>query len=105
MKSVRDRALDAAEDRVLDALLPPARPVGFNAEPEPAQDPPPAEIPQEAARGRTRRQEIEIEVAAPSMQAEIFAPPGMEELTQQIQGMFQNTGGGKSSASCRSARP
>ncbi len=57
MKSVRDRALDAAEDRVLDALLPPARAVGFNAEPEPAQDSiHPAEIPQEAARGRTRRQ-------------------------------------------------
>ena len=39
--------------------------------------------------------EIDIEVAAPGMQAEIFAPPGMEELTQQIQGMFQNIGGGK----------
>ena len=96
MKSVRDRALDAAEDRVLDALLPPARPVGFNAEPEPAQD--------SATRQKFRKKlregalddkEIEIEVAAPSMSAEIFAPPGMEELTQQIQGMFQNLGGGK----------
>jgi ATP-dependent HslUV protease ATP-binding subunit HslU len=38
---------------------------------------------------------VDIEVAAPSMQAEIFAPPGMEELTQQIQGMFQNLGGGR----------
>jgi len=42
--------------------------------------------------------EIEIEVAMPGMQAEIFAPPGMEELTQQIQGMFQNIGGGKKKA-------
>ena len=39
--------------------------------------------------------EIEIELAAPSMSAEIFAPPGMEELTNQIQGMFQNMGGGR----------
>ncbi len=41
------------------------------------------------------RHPIQRHVAAPSMQAEIFAPPGMEELTQQIQGMFQNLGGGK----------
>jgi ATP-dependent HslUV protease ATP-binding subunit HslU len=40
--------------------------------------------------GELDDKEIEIEVAAPAMQAEIFAPPGMEELTQQIQGMFQN---------------
>ncbi len=45
--------------------------------------------------GELDDKEIEIEVAAPNMQAEIFAPPGMEELTQQIQGMFQNIGGGK----------
>ncbi|MDX9884178.1 ATP-dependent protease ATPase subunit HslU [Thauera sp.] len=96
MKSVRDRALDAAEDRVLDALLPPARPVGFNAEPEPAQD----SATRQKFRKRLREgelddKEIEIEVSTPSMSAEIFAPPGMEELTQQIQGMFQNLGGGK----------
>ena len=47
--------------------------------------------------GELDDKEIDIEVAAPSMQAEIFAPPGMEELTQQIQGMFQNMGGGKRS--------
>ncbi|WEN43529.1 ATP-dependent protease ATPase subunit HslU [Thauera sp. GDN1] len=96
MKSVRDRALDAAEDRVLDALLPPARPVGFNAEPEPAQDSATRQKFRKKLReGELDDKEIEIEVAAPSMQAEIFAPPGMEELTQQIQGMFQNLGGGK----------
>ena len=96
MKSVRDRALDAAEDRVLDALLPPARPVGFNAEPEPAQDSSTRQKFRKKLReGDLDDKEIEIEVAAPSMQAEIFAPPGMEELTQQIQGMFQNLGGGK----------
>ena len=96
MKSVRDRALDAAEDRVLDALLPPARPVGFNAEPEPAQDSSTRQKFRKKLReGELDDKEIEIEVAAPSMSAEIFAPPGMEELTQQIQGMFQNIGGGK----------
>ena len=45
--------------------------------------------------GELDDKEIEVEVAAPSMQAEIFAPPGMEELTAQIQGMFQNMGGGR----------
>jgi ATP-dependent HslUV protease ATP-binding subunit HslU len=96
MKSVRDRALDAAEDRVLDALLPPARPVAFNAEPEPAPDSATRQKFRKKLReGELDDKEIEIEIAAPSMSAEIFAPPGMEELTQQIQGMFQNLGGGK----------
>jgi len=96
MKRVRDRALDAAEDRVLDALLPSARAVGFNAEPEPAQDSATRQKFRKKLReGELDDKEIDIEVAAPSMQAEIFAPPGMEELTQQIQGMFQNLGGGR----------
>ncbi|ENO89674.1 ATP-dependent protease ATPase subunit HslU [Thauera linaloolentis] len=96
MKRVRDRALDAAEDRVLDTLLPPARGVGFNAEPEPAQDSATRQKFRKKLReGELDDKEIDIEVAAPSMQAEIFAPPGMEELTQQIQGMFQNLGSGR----------
>jgi ATP-dependent HslUV protease ATP-binding subunit HslU len=95
MKTVRDRALDAAEDRVLDALLPPARTVGLG-EPQPVED--------GATRQKFRKKlregdlddkEIEIEVASPSASMEIFAPPGMEELTQQLQGMFQNLGGGR----------
>ena len=96
MRAVRDRALDAAEDRVLDALLPPARPVGFSAEAEPAQDSSTRQKFRKKLReGELDDKEIEIEVAAPAMHAEIFAPPGMEELTQQIQGMFQNMGGGR----------
>ncbi|NLF55723.1 MAG: ATP-dependent protease ATPase subunit HslU [Thauera phenolivorans] len=96
MKAVRDRALDAAEDRVLDALLPPARPVGFNAESEPVQDSATRQKFRKKLReGELDDKEIDIEIAAAPMQAEIFAPPGMEELTQQIQGMFQNLGGGK----------
>ena len=96
MRAVRDRAMDAAEDRVLDALLPPARPVGFNAEAEPIADSATRQKFRKKLReGELDDKEIELEVAAASMQAEIFAPPGMEELTQQIQGMFQNLGGGK----------
>ena len=96
MKSVRDRALDAAEDRVLDALLPPARAVGLDVEQQPVPDSTTRQKFRKKLReGELDDKQIDIEVATPSMQAEIFAPPGMEELTQQIQGMFQNMGGGK----------
>ena len=96
MRQVRARAEDAAEERVLDALLPPARPIGFAERTEATED--------SATRQRFRKKlreselddkEIEIEVAASQAQMEILAPPGMEELTQQIQGMFQNLGGGR----------
>ncbi|BAL26571.1 ATP-dependent protease ATPase subunit HslU [Azoarcus sp. KH32C] len=94
MKRVRDRAMDAAEDRVLDALLPPARPVGLT-EPEPQDSATRQKFRKKLREGELNDKEIEIEVATHAMTAEIFAPPGMEELTQQIQGMFQNLGGGK----------
>ncbi|HQX07440.1 MAG TPA: ATP-dependent protease ATPase subunit HslU [Zoogloea sp.] len=97
MKKVRDRAQDAAEDRVLDILLPPARPtVGFGTEAAAPED--------NATRQKFRKKlregelddkEVDIEVAVPGMSAEILAPPGMEELTGQLQSMFQNIGGGK----------
>ncbi len=92
---VRDRALDAAEDRVLDALLPPARGTGFEAEPERGDSTTRQKFRKKLREGELDEKEIEIEVAAQAMTAEIFAPPGMEELTQQIQGMFQNLGGGR----------
>jgi ATP-dependent HslUV protease ATP-binding subunit HslU len=97
MKAVRDRAMDAAEDRVLDALLPPAR-TGFGDDRggAPAEDTGTRQKFRKKLReGELDDKEIEIEVAAPSAAMEIFAPPGMEELTQQIQGMFNNMGGGK----------
>jgi len=97
MKKVRDRAADAAEDRVLDILLPPARPtMGFGEDAPPVED--------NATRQKFRKKlregdlddkEVEIEVSVPGMSAEILAPPGMEELTGQLQSMFQNIGGGK----------
>ncbi len=96
MKAVRDRALDAAEDRVLDVLLPPARPVGHDALAEPGGDSTTRQKFRKKLReGELDDKEIEIEVASIAPHAEIFAPPGMEELTQQIQGMFQNIGGGR----------
>lgn len=94
MKQVRDRALDAAEDRVLDVLLPPAR-SGFG-EPAPAEETTTRQKFRKKLReGELDDKEIDIEVAAPAASMEILAPPGMEELTQQIQGMFQNMGSGK----------
>ena len=98
MKAVRARAEDAAEERVLDALLPPARSPGFfaeNSEANATENTTRQKFRKKLREGELDDKEIDIEVAAPSMQAEIFAPPGMEELTQQIQGMFQNMGGGK----------
>ncbi|RIX48532.1 MAG: ATP-dependent protease ATPase subunit HslU [Rhodocyclales bacterium GT-UBC] len=97
MKVMRSRAEEAAEERVLDVLLPPARSAGFFAENA-------GQTEDNATRQKFRKKlregelddkEIDIEVAAAGVQAEIFAPPGMEELTQQIQGMFQNMGQGR----------
>jgi ATP-dependent HslUV protease ATP-binding subunit HslU len=93
---VRVRAEDAAEERVLDALLPPARGAGFFAENDGAEDSGTRQKFRKKLReGNLDDKEIDIEVALPSMQAEIFAPPGMEELTSQIQDMFQNMSGGR----------
>ncbi|MCB1911956.1 MAG: ATP-dependent protease ATPase subunit HslU [Rhodocyclaceae bacterium] len=93
MKRVRDRAMDNAEDRVLDALLPPARAVGFGTDAAPAEESSTRQKFRKKLReGELDDKEIEIEVSSVGMGAEIFAPPGMEELTQQIQGMFQNLG-------------
>ncbi|HJW26854.1 MAG TPA: ATP-dependent protease ATPase subunit HslU [Rhodocyclaceae bacterium] len=98
MKRVRSRAEDAAEDRILDILLPPARSPGFFAEGSASQGEDNAtrqKFRKKLREGEFDDKEIDIEVTLPSMQAEIFAPPGMEELTQQIQGMFQNLGTGR----------
>ena len=93
MRIVRDRAMDAAEDRVLDVLLPPARGVGAGETAEETSTR--QKFRKKLREGELDDKEIEIEVAAPQASMEIFAPPGMEDLTQQIQGMFQNIGGGK----------
>jgi ATP-dependent HslUV protease ATP-binding subunit HslU len=98
VRAVRGRAEDAAEERVLDALLPPARNAGFfpNENAAPEDNSTRQKFRKKLREGDLNDKEIEVEVAQPSMQAEIFAPPGMEELTTQIQGMFQNISGGRS---------
>jgi len=98
MSRVRHRAEDAAEERVLDALLPPASPtMGFSADSEPAAQG--GDTRQKFRKmlreGRLDDREIEIEVQAMPMGIEIMAPPGMEEMTSQLQGMFQNLGGNR----------
>ncbi len=95
MKSVRERADDAAEDRILDALLPPARGNFFNDSQAADENATRQKFRKKLREGVLDDKEIEIEVAGSPMQAEIFAPPGMEELTSQIQGMFQNMGGAR----------
>jgi ATP-dependent HslUV protease ATP-binding subunit HslU len=97
MQKVRERAAEAAEDRVLDALLPKPRMMGFSTD-EPAQ-PRDAETREKFRRmlraGELDDREIEIEIRAMPMGVEIMAPPGMEEMQQQLQSMFQNLGGNR----------
>jgi len=93
---VRHRALDAAEERVLDALLPRPRTVGFGEPESPREGDTRQRFRKMLREGQLDDREIEIEVRAVPMGVEIMAPPGMEELSQQLQGMFQNLGGQRS---------
>ena len=98
MSKVRHRAEDAAEERVLDALLPPPKQgIGFTGEAEPAASG--SDTRQKFRKmlreGTLDDKEVEIEVMAMPVGVEIMAPPGMEEMTNQLQGMFQNLGGNR----------
>ena len=98
MVKVSHRAEDAAEERVLDALLPrPASSVGFTAAGDDAHDN--SDTRQKFRKmlreGKLDDKEIEIDIQAMAMGVEIMAPPGMEEMTSQLQGMFQNLSGGR----------
>ncbi|MGH8620156.1 MAG: ATP-dependent protease ATPase subunit HslU [Burkholderiales bacterium] len=93
-RKVRHQAADAAEERVLDALLPAARD-GENITAGAADNPTRQKFRKMLREGGLDDREIELEVAAQQAQMEILAPPGMEDLTSQIQGMFQNLGGGR----------
>ena len=99
VKKVKHRAEDAAEERVLDALLPPPSSFGFTDDEEPQRDN--SDTRQKFRKmfreGRLDDKEIEIEIRAQQMGVEIMAPPGMEEMTSQLQGMFQNLAGSKKS--------
>ncbi len=89
MRKVRTRAQEAAEDRILDALLPSPRTV------EPEETATRQKFRKKLREGELDDKEIDIEVAAGQPQMEILAPPGMEELTTQIQGMLSNLGSGR----------
>ena len=98
MSKVRFRAEDAAEERILDALLPsPSRGVGFttDTEPAPADSDTRQKFRKMLREGKLDDKEIEIEVHAVPVGVEIMAPPGMEEMTSQLQGMFANLGGNR----------
>ncbi|MHB1566569.1 MAG: ATP-dependent protease ATPase subunit HslU [Acidiferrobacter sp.] len=93
---VRPRAEGAAEDRILDVLVPPARDGAYMADPAHGQPKEGAARPlyrQRLRAGELDDMEIEIELRANPGGVEIFAPPGMEEMTSQLQGMFQSMGG------------
>jgi ATP-dependent HslUV protease ATP-binding subunit HslU len=88
-RRVRTRAEEAAEERILDALLPSPRTA------ESDENPTRQKFRKKLREGELDDKEIDIEVAASQPQMEILAPPGMEELTSQIQGMLSNLGGGR----------
>jgi ATP-dependent HslUV protease ATP-binding subunit HslU len=94
MKKVRDRAADLAEERVLDVLLPAPAAVNFD-DMQPTNSATRQKFRKMLREGSLDGKEIDVEVSATPGNLEIFGPPGMEELTQQIQGMFQNMGGAK----------
>jgi len=89
---VRHRAEDAAEERVLDLLLPGSRSEdGWSAQDSSADTR--QKLRKRLREGQLNDKQVEVEVSLPQVGVEIMAPPGMEELTQQLQGMFQNLGG------------
>jgi ATP-dependent HslUV protease ATP-binding subunit HslU len=91
---VHTRAADSAEDRVLEILLPRAS-AGFTGDATPRDNDTRQRFRKMLREGELDDREIEIEVRAIPHGVEIMAPPGMEEMTQQLQGMFQNLGGGR----------
>ena len=92
-RKVRRQAEDAAEERVLDVLLPP--PPDFGSGSDDAENPTRRKFRKKLREGEFDDKTIEIEIAGIQAHMEIMAPPGMEDLTQQIQGMFQNLGTNK----------
>ncbi|WP_445947163.1 HslU--HslV peptidase ATPase subunit [Shewanella sp.] len=90
MKKCRHRAEELAEERILDALLPKAK---EDWDSEKKDDSGTRQIFRKKLReGQLDDKEIDIDVAAPQIGVEIMAPPGMEEMTNQLQGLFQNLG-------------
>ncbi len=91
MEKVQNRAADAAEEKVLDILLPSAE-AGMMSESEASTR---QKMRKKLREGDLNDKEIEVDISAPSVGVEIMAPPGMEDMTNQLQGMFQNLNSGK----------
>ncbi|NDY91180.1 ATP-dependent protease ATPase subunit HslU [Ideonella livida] len=108
LKRARARAEDAAEDRVLDILVPPPRSAatdsgnlfGFGSAAAPAPTPAPDNTARQVMRKRLREgalddKEIELELAEPKANVDIMTPPGMEEMAEQLKGLFSQMGQGR----------
>jgi ATP-dependent HslUV protease ATP-binding subunit HslU len=99
MRKVRAKAEDAAEDRILDVLVPAPHgrnvDFGFSDARNDASNETRQKFRKRLREGELDDKDIEIELAMPVPQMEVMTPPGMEELTQQLQSMFQNMGQGR----------
>jgi ATP-dependent HslUV protease ATP-binding subunit HslU len=95
LAKVKERAYSAAQTRILDALIP--KTPGFSSESSEDSGPSAADaiFQTRLVNGELDEQEIEIEIAATTIGVEIMAPPGMEEMTNQLQGLFQNLAGNR----------
>ncbi|CAG18692.1 HslU--HslV peptidase ATPase subunit [Photobacterium profundum] len=96
MSKVQFRAEELAEDRILDILLPPARDQWGQNEENDTDSSTRQSFRKKLREGKLDDKEIEMDIAAPQMGVEIMAPPGMEDMTNQLQGMFQNLAGNTS---------
>ena len=98
MENVRKQAEAKAEERILDALLPTPHASGFdNIDDHEPNNTTREKFRSKLHRGELEDREIEIEVSGTTIGVEIMAPPGMEEMTSQLQGMFQNLSNTKKS--------
>ena len=97
LEKVKEKALAAAEERILDALLPGVSGWAGDGE-EAAESPTRQKFRDKLQRGQLDDKEIELELSQAPMGVEIMAPPGMEEMSNQLQSMFQNLQSGRTRA-------
>ncbi len=97
MEKVADQARQAAEERILDVLLPTPKPTDWDdtSSATGVSTGTREKFREKVRNGELDEKEIEIEVSSTPVGVEIMAPPGMEEMTSQLQGMFQNLGSGR----------
>jgi ATP-dependent HslUV protease ATP-binding subunit HslU len=96
MRTRRRQAQDAAEDRVLDILVPPARSSFGDSDPQPTSDNTARQVMRKRLReGTLDDKVVDVELDAPRQALEVLGPQGMEEMAEQLKGMFSQLGGGK----------